>query len=84
MRSPAPHTAQHRPMISPARGPSGRRAVWTVLMGVKKGDLVYIYKGVVEGHIVKPRGDSNFGFGVCFGRPADMIFSRVCAEGLRA
>eukprot|EP00667_Euglena_gracilis_P021862 EG_transcript_24115 len=44
----------------------GRRAVWTVLMGVKKGDLVYIYKGVVEGHIVKPRGDSNFGFDPIF------------------
>jgi|UniRef100_A0A7S4LLT3 XTP/dITP diphosphohydrolase len=44
----------------------GRGATWTVLMGIRKGSNVEIFRGVVKGKIVKPRVDSNFGFDPIF------------------
>jgi len=44
----------------------GRKAVWTTLMGVKRDKVVYVYRGAVEGVIVRPRGDGNFGFDPVF------------------
>lgn len=40
----------------------GRRAEWVVLLGVRKGDQVFIYRGITIGHIVAPKGSSGFGF----------------------
>lgn len=45
---------------------AGKKALWRVLLGVRKGDEVHIYEGLVEGRIVPPRGDSNFGFDPVF------------------
>lgn len=45
---------------------AGKKALWRVLLGVKKGDHVHIYEGLIEGRIVPPRGDSNFGFDPVF------------------
>lgn len=44
----------------------GRKAVWTVLMGMKQQGKVDLYRGVVQGRIVKPRGNSSFGFDSIF------------------
>eukprot|EP01006_Ploeotia_vitrea_P025554 TRINITY_DN58427_c0_g1_i1.p1 TRINITY_DN58427_c0_g1~~TRINITY_DN58427_c0_g1_i1.p1 ORF type:complete len:425 (+),score=53.87 TRINITY_DN58427_c0_g1_i1:35-1309(+) len=44
----------------------GRKAVWRVLLGLKRGETVTIYEGVVNGQIVHPRGDSSFGFDPIF------------------
>lgn len=44
----------------------GKKATWTVLMAVKKMGMVEIYKGVVEGKIVKARGPEGFGFDPIF------------------
>ena len=44
----------------------GRKAVWTVLLAYRKGELVFIYRGQVSGVIVAPRGDSGFGFDPVF------------------
>lgn len=45
---------------------AGKKALWRVLLGVKKGEHVHIYEGSVEGRIVPPRGDSKFGFDPVF------------------
>ncbi len=40
----------------------GKKARWTVLLACQKEDgLVYVYKGNIDGHIVKAKGNS-FGF----------------------
>eukprot|EP01004_Peranema_trichophorum_P007316 NODE_6096_length_926_cov_38.305106_g5505_i0.p1 GENE.NODE_6096_length_926_cov_38.305106_g5505_i0~~NODE_6096_length_926_cov_38.305106_g5505_i0.p1 ORF type:complete len:223 (-),score=38.95 NODE_6096_length_926_cov_38.305106_g5505_i0:187-855(-) len=44
----------------------GRSATWRVLLGVKRGNVVEIYEGVIKGRIVRPRGSSNFGFDSIF------------------
>ena len=44
----------------------GRRAEWTVLLGIHQNDQILIYKGVVEGTIVHARGDKGFGFDPVF------------------
>ena len=45
----------------------GRKAVWTVLLGYKDGESIYIYKGVTNGHLVAPRVHSDFGYReLCF------------------
>jgi XTP/dITP diphosphohydrolase len=43
----------------------GRRAEWLVLLAVRKGDLIHIYKGSVLGTIVESRG-VGFGFDPVF------------------
>lgn len=45
---------------------AGRRAEWTVLLALRKGDKILIYKGTIFGTIVKPKGDSGFGFDPVF------------------
>jgi len=40
----------------------GRRATWTVFLGLKDHGRVYTFKGVVGGEIVEPRGKEGFGF----------------------
>eukprot|EP01001_Neometanema_parovale_P008302 NODE_4584_length_1043_cov_167.586957_g4381_i0.p1 GENE.NODE_4584_length_1043_cov_167.586957_g4381_i0~~NODE_4584_length_1043_cov_167.586957_g4381_i0.p1 ORF type:complete len:223 (+),score=49.03 NODE_4584_length_1043_cov_167.586957_g4381_i0:92-760(+) len=45
---------------------AGKKATWRVLLGVKKGDYVELYEGVIHGTIVQPRGDSKFGFDPIF------------------
>lgn len=45
---------------------AGRRAVWTVLLAYRQGNEVLIYKGIIHGTIVKPRGSSGFGFDPVF------------------
>ena len=35
---------------------AGRRAVWTVLLGYHQGNQIAIYRGVITGTIVAPRG----------------------------
>jgi len=45
---------------------AGKKALWRVLLGVRKGDQVYLYEGLSEGKIVPPRGNSNFGFDPVF------------------
>lgn len=42
------------------------KATWTVLLAYRQKDLIYIYKGTVEGTIVKPRGINGFGFDPVF------------------
>jgi XTP/dITP diphosphohydrolase len=44
----------------------GHRAVWTVLLAYKEKDRVHIFHGEVHGSIVKPRGESGFGFDPVF------------------
>lgn len=43
-----------------------RKAEWLVLLAVKKADGVYVYKGVIKGKIVDPRGVNGFGFDPVF------------------
>eukprot|EP01127_Copromyxa_protea_P018146 TRINITY_DN5638_c0_g1_i1.p1 TRINITY_DN5638_c0_g1~~TRINITY_DN5638_c0_g1_i1.p1 ORF type:complete len:188 (+),score=39.21 TRINITY_DN5638_c0_g1_i1:74-565(+) len=45
---------------------AGRKALWRVLLGVRKGEHVHIYEGLIEGTIVPARGNSNFGFDPVF------------------
>eukprot|EP01090_Pellita_catalonica_P019054 TRINITY_DN6334_c0_g2_i4.p1 TRINITY_DN6334_c0_g2~~TRINITY_DN6334_c0_g2_i4.p1 ORF type:complete len:180 (-),score=24.38 TRINITY_DN6334_c0_g2_i4:545-1084(-) len=45
---------------------SGKKALFRVLLGVKIGDKVKIYKGEVQGKIVKSRGEGGFGFDPVF------------------
>lgn len=40
----------------------GKKAVWRVLLGFRRGDLVYVYEGKVKGKIVNKTGSSAFGF----------------------
>ncbi|KAK8811378.1 hypothetical protein WA158_003112 [Blastocystis sp. Blastoise] len=44
----------------------GRKALWTVLLGFKNNNKVYIYEGKIEGLLVEPRVQSNFGFDPVF------------------
>lgn len=44
----------------------GRKASWTVLLALRKGEMVFIYKGGIEGTIVEPRGSTGFGFDPVF------------------
>lgn len=44
----------------------GRKAEWSVLLAFRQEEQIYIYKGVVLGTIVKPRGDFGFGFDPVF------------------
>lgn len=44
----------------------GKKATWRVMLAVQNGVEVLVYEGVVEGHIVRPRGDNNFGFDPVF------------------
>lgn len=45
---------------------AGRKAEWTVLLGLRQDDTIFIYKGSVSGTIVKPRGIAGFGFDPVF------------------
>lgn len=40
---------------------AGHKAIWTVYLAYKKDNKVYVYKEVIEGVIVQPRGDNGFG-----------------------
>ncbi|QLH36204.1 MAG: non-canonical purine NTP pyrophosphatase [Parachlamydiaceae bacterium] len=40
----------------------GRNAVWRVLLAYRQGDIVFIFKGEVQGRIVSARGAQGFGF----------------------
>jgi XTP/dITP diphosphohydrolase len=40
----------------------GKRACWRVLLAERKGDLVYVYQGSVDGTIVAPRGAGGYSF----------------------
>lgn len=44
----------------------GKRAEWTVLLGFRQGNEVFIYKGSVLGTIVEPKGSAGFGFDPVF------------------
>lgn len=44
----------------------GRKALWTVLLAYRKADEINIYRGVVSGIIVLPRGEAGFGFDPVF------------------
>lgn len=41
---------------------AGKKATWRVLIGYRVKDLVYIYKGEIQGTIVPPRGKQGYGF----------------------
>jgi XTP/dITP diphosphohydrolase len=41
---------------------TGRKALWVVLLAVRQGNEILIYKGTVLGTIVNPKGTSGFGF----------------------
>jgi XTP/dITP diphosphohydrolase len=45
---------------------AGRKATWTVLLAVRKGDTVFVYRGTVAGTIVVPKGGNGFGFDPVF------------------
>ena len=47
---------------------AGKRAIWRVLLAVLRADgsKVDVFEGVVDGTIVPPRGDSDFGFDPVF------------------
>lgn len=45
---------------------SGRKARWRVLLAYRDKHWVYVFEGVVEGHIVEPRGKDGFGFDPVF------------------
>ena len=45
---------------------AGCHAVWTVLLGIRKGNEILIYRGAVPGMIVKPQGNLGFGFDPVF------------------
>jgi XTP/dITP diphosphohydrolase len=45
---------------------NGRKAEWTVLLGYRQGNEIYIYKGSLTGTIVLPRGNGGFGFDPVF------------------
>jgi XTP/dITP diphosphohydrolase len=40
----------------------GTKAEWRTLLAYKKGGLVYVFEGRVNGTIVQPRGTGGFGF----------------------
>ena len=44
---------------------SGKKAIWTVLIGVNDGKSIEIYSGIINGHIVAPKG-KGFGFDPIF------------------
>ncbi|MDB2613949.1 non-canonical purine NTP pyrophosphatase [Chlamydiales bacterium] len=39
-----------------------KKAIWTTLLGYRKGNKIYIFKGEVVGTIVYPQMDGGFGF----------------------
>ncbi|MFA6916130.1 MAG: non-canonical purine NTP pyrophosphatase [Parachlamydiales bacterium] len=45
---------------------AGRKAKWTALLGYRQGDQIYIYRGIVSGTIVLPKGVAGFGFDPVF------------------
>jgi XTP/dITP diphosphohydrolase len=45
---------------------AGHKAVWTVLLAFRKNSTVLIYKGVISGTIVEPKGTHGFGFDPIF------------------
>lgn len=44
----------------------GKKATWTVLLAVRNGDIVTIYRGEVFGRIVASSGKNGFGFDPVF------------------
>lgn len=44
----------------------GKKAGWTVLLAFRQGTEVFIYKGIVTGHIVESQGSAGFGFDPVF------------------
>lgn len=42
------------------------QAYWKVLLAYRVGNTIFVYKGEISGMIVKPRGESNFGFDPIF------------------
>lgn len=44
----------------------GHKAYWTVLLAYRTGDKIRVYRGMVEGEIVAPRGNDGFGFDPVF------------------
>lgn len=44
----------------------GRKAHWQVLLAYRQEEKVYVYKGLVDGVIVTPRGNEGFGFDPLF------------------
>ncbi|MBA3815597.1 MAG: hypothetical protein H0X29_03585 [Parachlamydiaceae bacterium] len=44
----------------------GHKAQWQVLLAYHHGDKVYIFRGLVNGVIVTPRGNEGFGFDPVF------------------
>ncbi len=44
----------------------GHKVVWTVLLGYRKDDQVYVFKSQIKGEIVFPRGGNGFGFDPIF------------------
>lgn len=45
---------------------AGRKALWTVFLAYRKGDVVMIYKGEIKGAIVRSHGEGGFGFDPVF------------------
>jgi XTP/dITP diphosphohydrolase len=45
---------------------AGHKAKWTVLLAIRQGNEVIIYKGSIAGTIVLPRGKTGFGFDPVF------------------
>lgn len=41
---------------------AGKKATWTVLLAMHRGDMVVVYKGEVHGTIVQSKGKGGFGF----------------------
>lgn len=44
----------------------GRKATWTTLLAYRKGDQVYVFRGMITGKIVEARGEKGFGFDPVF------------------
>lgn len=44
----------------------GRNAIWKVLLAYRQGNKILIYKGILSGTIVEPRGMNGFGFDPVF------------------
>ena len=44
----------------------GKKATWNVLLAYQSGDNVIIFQGTIHGTIVKPEGNTGFGFDPLF------------------